>query len=309
MRHRVCHIPTLWCIADFQKIIIKKIFDFHFSSMNKGFKIYLLGLISIGLIVISCSTSRQEFNSFYDFDYDYELRRYYSDDLKNHKSAQFYLDGKLIRATNRDGVCTQYYYDENDKLIETKWGRNCSYGRRCIYIFDSTQNHVGYYYTLDSIVNIDTIQFEQIFYYNSKNQLIKERTHQGTAISDKEFETWNYYAYSDDLRKTLITMSNSDTLWKGTYSYDSLNNLVAIHKKRNDVYETISYTYNSNGLVNKEEIKSTANPVTEITSFSAGNHSKIYEYDSSNQLISETIINHNGEVQFKNVYKKVYKPK
>lgn len=275
--------------------------------MIKGFKIYLFGLIAIGLLIISCSTSRQEFNSFYDFDYDYELRRYYSDDLKNHKSAQFYLDGKLIRATNRDGGCTKYYYNENEKLIETKWGRNCTYGRRSIYIYDSTQNHIGFYYTLDSIINIDTVQFEQIFYYNSKNQLIKERTHQGTAISGKEFETWNYYTYSDNLRKTMITMSNSDTLWKGIYSYDSLNNLVAIHKTRNDVYETISYSYNSNGLISKEEIISTANPVTEKTSFSAGNQSKIYEYDSSNHLISVTTLNHNGEVQFKTIYELIYK--
>jgi hypothetical protein len=264
---------------------------------------------SIIFLLVSCNSERKNIDSFYNFDYDYELRSYYSDDLENHKSAQFFLDGKLIRRTAREGGCEVFHYDSTGRIVETTWGRNCEYGRRTIFIYDSLNNHIGYYSTMDSVVNLDTVKFEQILFYDSYNRLIKERTDKRNDVNGVEFEIWKFYTYKDNLIQTETTLINNDTLWVGEYSYDSNNNLTKIHRVRNGLYETELYKYNKKGLLTEKEILSTENPVTPETSFSAGNNKRTYKYDSDGVLTEETVFNHEGKVQVQTIYKKVEKEK
>lgn len=262
---------------------------------------------SIIFILVSCSFERKDIDSFYNFDYDYELRSYYSDDLENHKSAQFFLDGKLIRRAIRKGSCEEFHYDSTGRIMETTWGRNCEYGRRTIFIYDSLNNHIGYYSTIDSVVNLDAVKFEQILFYDSDNRLIKERTDKRNDVHGVEFEIWKSYTYTDSLIQTETTLRDSDTLWIGKYSYDSNHNLIKIHKVRNGLYETELFKYNRNGLLIEKEIISTENPVTPETSFSAGNNKRTYKYDSDGVLTEETLLNHKGKVEIKKIYKKIEK--
>lgn len=261
----------------------------------------------ITLLLVSCNSERKNIDSFYNFDYDYELRSYYSDDLENHKSAQFYKDGKLIRRTSREGGCEVFHYDSTGRLIETTWGRNCEYGRRTIFMYDSLNNHIGYYSTLDSIVNLDTVKFTQTLFYDSDNRLVKERTDKRKDMQGIEFEIWNLYTYTDSLIQTETILRNQDTLWTGEYFYDSNNNLIKIHRVRNSLYETELFRYNKNGLLIEKEIISTENPVTPKTSFSAGNNTRTYKYDSDGILTEEAVLNHEGKVQIKTIYKKIEK--
>ena len=71
---------------------------------------------SILFFLVACSSEKTNNDSFYNFDYDYELRSYYSDDLENHKSAQFFLDSKLIKRTAREGGCEVFHFDSTGKL-------------------------------------------------------------------------------------------------------------------------------------------------------------------------------------------------
>ena len=266
--------------------------------------IYILPIL---LLLISCNSENKRIDSFYNFDFDYELRSYYSDDLKNHKSAQFFKNGKLVRRTDREGGCEVFLYDSTGQIIETTWGRNCETGRRTIFMYDSLNNHIGYLSTMDSIVNLDTVDFEQIFFYNSDNRLIKERTDKRKDMHGVEFETWKFYTYTDSLIETETILRNNDTLWIGKYSYNSKNELIKIHRTRADLYETELFKYNENGLLIEKEIVSTENPVTPETSFSAGNNKRIYKYDSDGILTEEAVLNHEGKTQIKTIYKKLEK--
>ena len=259
--------------------------------------------------MVACSSEKTNNDSFYNFDYDYELRSYYSDDLENHKSAQFFLDSKLIKRTAREGGCEVFHFDSTGKITETTWGRNCEYGRRTIFIYDSLDNHIGYYSTKDSVVNLDTVNFVQIIFYDSDNRLIKERTDKRKDMQGVEFEIWKSYTYTDNLIQTETTLRNTDTLWNGEYSYDLNNNLIKIHRVKNGLYETELFKYNKNGLLIEKETISTKNSVTPKTSFSAGNNTRTYKYDSEGILTEEAVLNHEGKVQVKTIYKVVEKEK
>ena len=227
--------------------------------------------------------------------------------MKNHKSAQFFKNDKLIRRTAREGGCEVFLYNSTGQIIETTWGRNCETGRRTIFMYDSLNNHIGYFSTMDSIVNLDTINFEQIFFYNSDNRLIKERTDKRKDMQGVEFEIWKFYTYTESLIQTETILRNNDTLWFGKYSYNSNNELIKIHRTRADLYETELFKYNESGLLIEKEIVSTENPVTPETSFSAGNNKRTYKYDSDGILTEEAVLNHEGKIQIKTIYKKIEK--
>ena len=140
-------------------------------------------IISIFLIYIWCascqSNQKTSNNKKYNFEYDYEIKHYFSDDLENCQDTKFYLNDRLIRETNKEGGCIRYVYDTKGKLLETNWSRNCGNGYRTIFIYDSLDNHIAYYKTMDTIINLDTISINQIYFYDSENRLIKERTDKG----------------------------------------------------------------------------------------------------------------------------------
>lgn len=267
-------------------------------------------LLSIIIFGGCFQNSKKEYiDDFYNFNYDYELKIYYYPDLENNRYAEYYLNGKLIRRTDSDGGCKVYKYYPNGKITETTWGRTCNFGNRTVYMYDSLNNHIGYYYCeyKDSVINLDTIKFDQIFFYDKKNRLIKERTDKRNDVHGNEFEIWKLYTYKDSLIKTEITLRNNDTTWIGKYFYNSKNQLIKIHREQNGVYETELFKYNGKGLLIEKEIISTENPVTSETSFSAGNNKRTYKYDSEGIIQEETVFNHKGEVQVKTIYKKFKK--
>lgn len=262
-------------------------------------------IFAIFILIISCkSPERSERDVF--IDYDYKVQAYSAGSLtyENLRYSEYYHNSKLIRRTGKED-CTQFYYDSTGKLIETRWGRTCDYGLRNIRIFDSLDNHIGYFTTTDSIVNLDAVDFDQIFFYDLDNQLIKERSDKRKDIYGKEFEIWKHYYYVEDRIDEEVTLYNFDTLWFGKYYYDPSKNLIKIHRTRNQAYETELFRYNESNYLVEEEIISTANPVTAEVSFSAGNNVRKYQYDSTGFNSSTTIFNHNGEAQSKTVYLKI----
>ncbi|HBN06515.1 MAG TPA: hypothetical protein DD434_12115, partial [Bacteroidales bacterium] len=176
----------------------------------------ILLLLSIIIFGGCFYNNKKNIDDFYNFDYDYELKKYY-DNTGDYRSSKFYLNGKLIRETDCDGGCKVYKYYPNGKIIETTWSRSCNYGNRTVYMYDSLNNHIGYYYCSyeDSVINLDTIKFDQIFFYDKKNRLIKERTEKGNYVPGEEFEIWKLYTYKDSLINTEITLRNNDTTWIG----------------------------------------------------------------------------------------------
>lgn len=258
--------------------------------------------------MISCKAS--DTSRYYEFDdYDYEIRSYYSnpDNPDNFRNSDFYRNDTLIRRIGREGDCTRFLYDSIGRLVETIWGRNCSYGRRNILIFDLLNNHIGNYSTMDSIVNLDTVKVDQIYFYDSKNRLIKERTDSGKGMNGEDFAIWKYYEYSDNKINKEITLRNNDTVWIGNYDYDLNGNLIKIHRVRKEVFETELFKYNQDNKLIEEEIISTANPITPEVSFSAGNNVRKYKYDSTGLKISETVYNHKGKVQIITIFQKIDK--
>jgi hypothetical protein len=262
------------------------------------------------LVLSSCSFEESNSSNFYNFNYDFEIRRYNSEDLKNHVSSDFFLNGKVIFKTGREIGCVKYYYNLRGDVVETRRGRTCEYGKwRKFFIYDFLNNHTGYYSTTDSIVNLDTIAFNQIYFYDSENRLIKELSNSGRTIKGEEFEIWKFYTYRDSLIETETTTWNNDTTWIGKYYYDSNRRLNIIHRTQKEVYETEIFIYHQNGLLAERAKVSTENPVTPITSFSAGNLRQTFEYDSIGTLIKQTIFNHEGKIQNTTIYKRFEKQK
>jgi hypothetical protein len=264
-------------------------------------------ILVILLFILSCKTNDRK--SDCDFNYDYEVRCYSwnSNDPKNFRYSEFYRHDTLIRKIGREGDCTRYFYDSTGLLVETRWGRDCSYGIRNILIYDSLKNHIGYYRTMDSVVNLDTVKYDQIFFYDTHNRLIKECTNKGNNSNYEHFETWKNYNYLGNKIIREITLTNSDTIWKGKYTYDSKGRLINIYRVRNKVYESEDFKYNEKGLLIEKVITSTENPITPEVSFSAGNNKRTYLYDSTGFLTTEILYNHKGKVEIKTIYLKLEK--
>ncbi|PKP03160.1 MAG: hypothetical protein CVU11_09355 [Bacteroidetes bacterium HGW-Bacteroidetes-6] len=268
------------------------------------------------LILAACTSKRNkiesentdELRSYTFSDYDYEVR-YYSNSITkdNFNSTTFYRNDTIIRNLSNEGGCTRYIYDSIGRLAQTISGRDCSCGFRKFSIYDSANNLIGYFSTQDSLVDLNTVEFDQTFFYNSNGQLIKERTSKGNDINGVAFERWSYFDYKDGKIFSETILRNNDTVWNCKYQYDSKGNLIKIHRTRDDVYETESFKYNKDNLLIKKEIISTANPVTPNISFCAGNNYSIFEYDSTGFLTAEIVYNHNGKQQVKKIYKKIYK--
>lgn len=259
-------------------------------------------IIILIIFLVSCATTDK--GHYYDFEYDYEIKSYYSnsDDPENFRYSEFYRNDTLIRQIDREGSCLRFFYNSTGQIAETRWGRNCSYGRRNLFIYDSLNNHIGYFSTMDSIINLDTVKYDQILFYDNQNRLIKKRTDKRKNMDGVDFETWKHFVYLNNKIDREIILTNGDTIWNGKYYYNTNENLIKIHRERKKVYETEFFKYNSAGLLIEKEIISTANPITPETSFSAGNNKRTYEYDSNGFLTIERVLNHKGKVQIKTIY-------
>lgn len=255
--------------------------------------------------MFACNHRKEDCTS--NFKYDYKVLEYSSESAipDNPIGSKFYLNGNLVRSIAQEGGCTRYFYDSSNRIIEERWGRNCCYGRRNIYLYDSLNNLVGYYNTLDSVFDIDTIQLDQIFYYDDQNRLIKELKHSGAFMNGTNFEKWNHYKYCGDKIITEITTINSDTEWVGSYIYDSSDNLIEIIRIRDTIYLKETFKYNNEGLLVEKTISSNEYPLEPNVSYSASNNSLTYQFDSTGFITKEIRFSHKGEQQYQRFFLKI----
>ncbi|MBK9511059.1 MAG: hypothetical protein IPP61_15970 [Cytophagaceae bacterium] len=234
-------------------------------------------------------------------DYDYEIRTL--SDLNIFESSEFYKNDILIRRIE-DESCMTYYYNKG-QLIETKWGRICPGFVRNLLIHDLEGNYIADYITRDSVVNLDTIKYEQTKFYNIHNQIIRELIHEFNAEDGERIRYWREYTYKQNKVDKEFTYINKVLNWKGQYYYDSRGNLIRIERFRNGLYEKEFFTYNNKNKLIKEEIKSTDNPITSDVTHSAGNNYKTYKYDSKGFLIEKDFFNHKNEIYHIEKYQRI----
>jgi uncharacterized protein RhaS with RHS repeats len=234
------------------------------------------------------------------FQFDYAIKHFYEDttDQDNLRYTEFYdSNDQLIRVSGPEEGCTRYFYDNKRKLKETIRGRNCSSGIREIMIYDQNDNLLGIYKTRDSLVNLDTIKFNQTRFYDKENKLTRELEREGTFPNGQHFETWNHYFYKDNQITEVIVNQNEGLLWNCTYFYDNSGRLKEIRKTRRTVVDSETYTYDKSGRIIEENIQSNEYPLTPETSFSARNNKTLYKYNSLGQLVEEITLNHKDKVQ------------
>lgn len=243
-------------------------------------------IIIVSIFIASCGTSNKE--TVDEFTANYKIESYYHPD--KYISTQYYdsLDN-LLREVTRDGLCFQYIYNKANQLAEIVTGRNCNYGRRSILIYDSRGNHLGNYETMDSVVNLDTISFEQTKFYDGSNRLIKEKISERKTMEGDVIQTWNMYKYDNTLKTSMEVKENEITAWYGIYKYDSTNNIVELSKTRNEREEFETFTYNKLGQLVEKEIKNNEKLETPMGIFDKPVRRTTYKYDSTNFLYEETI--------------------
>ena len=246
--------------------------------------------ILILILIISCRTiEKTPINNPIP---KYVITSYYNnpDEPKNFFSAKYYdSSDNLIREIGRDGDCERYIYDTNGVLIETIWGRTCDNGVRKIFIFDSLGNHIGYYRTFDTLVNLDTVPFEQIKFYDSQNRLIKEKVNERKSSEGDTIKTWNYYSYDGAIKTSVVIKENNITIWNGTYKYDSVGRLTELKKIRKRVFEIEYYIYDSIGRIIEKGTKSNGKLITEMGTYEIPDRKRIYSFDSTGFAFKETL--------------------
>ena len=263
----------------------------------------VFSIVIIYSLITGCRTENKKTAN--EFTADYLIDKYYykpngPDILISTK----YYDStdNLLREVTRDGLCIQYRYN-NNQLIETITSRNCINGRRSIFIYDSLGNHLGNYETMDSVINWDTISFEQTKYYDDSNRLVKEKTSERKTMEGELIETWNLYKYDSTLRKSLEVKNNNITTWFGTYKYDSVGKLLELRKTRNERYEIDTFIYNNLGLLVEKGTRSNQKLVTPMGTFDHPDRRTVFKYDSTKFLYEQTLYE-NDKFSVRTIYKK-----
>lgn len=261
------------------------------------------------LTITSCVFSDKSSNAW-DFDYAYEIMTYYGDTLdnKNLRHVEYFdNEGKLLRVVGTEEGCTRFIYNDQGQLIEKIWGRTCDTGFRELMIYDSSKNLLGTYRTTDSLINIDTVKYTQLFFYDSDNNLIKEFEREWNNSDGEHFEQWNFYSYKDGRRIKDTIRQNQGLVWAGTYEYDSESNLISLNRVRKKIFEIETFKYDSSGRLIEEEIRSNEYPLTPEVTYSAGNNKTYYKYSQDGQLIEKKNLSHKGKVNSRVLYKKRWK--
>jgi hypothetical protein len=263
--------------------------------------------IFILCLVAACQSqgegSQSDFNSFY------EVYSYYGnpDDPKNLRSVRYFdSSNKLLRELGGDVGCTRYIYDETGKLIETVWGRSCEqrHGVRNIFIYDSLNNHIGNFTTYDTLISLDTIQFQQTFFYDSANRLVKEKTGERVESPFDTIATWKYYFYSGSKIDSVKLLENDGLLWNIAYRYDKKGRLEGLRKTRGNTYENEYYIYDGFGKLIEKGTNSNEKVTSPMGSFDMPETKRVYTYDSSGFQTKE-ILYHDGKavVEVNNIKK------
>jgi hypothetical protein len=245
-----------------------------------------------------------------DFDYAYEISTYYDDTLdnKNLRHIEYFdANGKLLRVLGTEEGCTRFIYNDQGQLVEKIWGRTCDQRFRELMIYDSSKNLLGTYLTRDSLINLDTVTYTQLYYYDSDNNLIKEFEREWNNLDGEHFEQWHFYTYEDGRRVKDTIRQNQGLVWAGTYEYDSKSNLISLHRVRRSIFEIRTFEYDSSGRLIEEEIRSNEYPLTAKVTHSAGNNKTYYKYNQEGQLIEKKNISHKGKVDSRVLYKKRWK--
>jgi hypothetical protein len=249
----------------------------------------VISIILIFSLIIGCRTKNKEVVNKFTADYFIDSY-YYNPNGPDEFIATKYYDStdKLLREVTRDGLCIQYRYLKN-QLIETITSRNCINGRRTIFIYDSLGNHLGNYITMDSVIDLGAIGFEQTKFYDDSNRLIKEKVSERKTTEGEVIETWNLYKYDSTLKKSLEVKNNNITTWLGTYKYDSAGKIIELKKTRNERYEIDIFKYNNIGQLVETVLESNEVIETPMGTFNKPERRTIFKYDSTNFLYEETI--------------------
>ncbi|MBO6523044.1 MAG: hypothetical protein JJ971_04400 [Balneolaceae bacterium] len=216
------------------------------------------------------------------------------------------------------------YYNDNDKLIESvgyeyrsqlKYDSlgvlkevfhcrmyNCEIGIRELFIYDNSGNNIGSYATTDSLVNIDTVSFTQTKYYNALNQLVREMTNSGTDVYGEDFEYWSHYNYENDLIKIEFQTRNRDTIWTGSYSYNSRELLEKIEYWNEENYRFITHRYNENEKLVSKTLESGPEELAENVAFHVNSNKYEFAYDSLGRKSEAKLFNHKDELQWSKKY-------
>lgn len=262
-----------------------------------------LHIILAFLILIQFSCTRQnlyvpDFSE--QIDYDTREIKYSGGDMKSENAINykyFNQSGQIIEQIGHE-YRVKYYYDSVGDLIEKYNCRmyNCEIGWRDIMIYDDNKNLLGTYRTLETAIDLDTVEFEQIKFYNEKGELSKELFDRGSNMQGDKYEIWKGYSYNDQLISKEFDIKNGDTTWIGNYNYDNKRQLINITRILGKLKEERNFNYNESGQLIKESIESNEYPLTENVSFSVKNNTIRYDYDSQGRLIKEVTLNHKGKV-------------
>lgn len=252
------------------------------------------------LIIISSCESRNEFTDISNqIDFAYKQLKY-SNKVSNENlnGISYFSKDSLLIETVGFQYRTKLIYNKEKKLIETKGFRS----PRKLYFYDKNNSFIGTYYTSDSIVDRDTVKFEQTKFYDSNHLLKRELIQSVKNVKGEHLETWKEYKYLNNRIIKEIETRNSDTIWIGNYSYDRNNNLSEISRRFADKYEIELFFYNESNKVKEHRIMSNEHKIDKYTSHSVNNNSTEYKY-YENGLIKEKVhLNHLGEEQWKHIY-------
>lgn len=256
------------------------------------------------LAIASCNSSDKVSNTW-DFDYDYEIMKYYGDTLnkKNLQHVEYYdKDGKIIRIAGTEAGCTRFVYNNQGRLTEKVWGRNCDNGIRELMVYDSAGNLIGTYKTRDSLVNLDTVKSRQRYFYDAENNLIKELEREWNDTEGKHFEKWIFYVYENRQKIRDTIKENESITWIGSYLYDSNKKLISLNRVRKSIFKTETFKYDSAGRLVESEVKSNEYPLTPNVTFSTGNNRTFYKYNPDGLLIEKRTLSHKGKVNSRTSY-------
>ncbi len=225
-------------------------------------------------------------------------------------------DGKVTSETYSNGLINNYSYTANQTVVSGSNGITTTYnlnafGEVAEYLLQNGENNKNYAYIYDSNGNILTISLnntlQQTFTYNSSNELVRV----DDAVANQSVTyTYDYvgnitavktYAYTTEtLGEALTTQSYAYNENQRTdLSYDSYGNLTAYNgysfgwsgRKLTTATSTdnsISYTYNSNGIRTSKTVNGTTT---------------YYEVDENNNVVKQYELVNNEET---NVIEFVY---
>lgn len=194
---------------------------------------------------------------------------------------------------------TLYKYDNSGKLIGKFHCRiyDCDIGIWELVKYDDNGNVLGTFNTPQSFVNWDTVNFEQVHFYDEQNRLIREQT-----MKSDSYVAWKEYRYRFDKVLEEIEIGNGDTVWVGGYRYDDSGRILSIQRARGHLYENEFFKYDSVGNLAERKIDSNKYPLNEKTIFSVENNRTVYKYSSSGRLEKEIIYDHNDREYQRFIY-------